>query len=512
VSGSQGVQLSDSLRAVRRRWPVVVLVTLLVVAVALTVSFSSTRKYDASAELLFGGQAGAESIVAPGRNFDVDPERQLETGVQLIKLDTVAAAVRRRLGLQTPIPDLLEQIETSGGASSDVVEVRARDTEPRRAAAIANAVADEYVRFRRRTARQALDRAAELAATRLNALSPTERTSPEGRELRARQRELEITAALQTGGVEVVRRARIPQDPSRPRPKIAGVVGGMLGLLLGAALALALEFADRRLKDESEIEEIYELPVLGSIPPPSRRDDNHLQREAYGLLAANVRLASSPGDAQVVMVTSPSPGDGKTSVALGLARALARLGPRVILLEADLRRPAIARYTGLGQEVGGLTTLLTDPDRHLAQELIWFDAATQRPVTLDALKEGMSFAVLPAGSSPPNPQRLLGRPEMASVVEVSRSLADFVIIDTPPIGTVNDAASLSRLVDSVLVVSRLNQTTKDAVRRSLRVLRNLPAALIGVVITDVRLDATYAYYGTEEREASDASSLEGSAR
>jgi polysaccharide biosynthesis transport protein len=491
------VQLIDYARAIRRRWPLVLIVASLVVASALVVSFSSEKEYDASAELLFGGQKRVEDLIGGNQSFDSDPERELETGVALIKLDTVAESVRRRLRLSTDVPDLLEKVETETSNTSDIVKLTARDGEPRRAAAIANAFAEEYVTFRRRAARQSLVQAAELARQRLEALTPEEQGTAEARQLRARQRELEITAALQTGGVEVVRRARVPTDPARPRPKLAALVGGFFGLLLGAALALGLEFADRRMKHEQDVEDVYELPVLAAIPPPPRRGvDDHLQREAYGLLAANVRLAPA-GDSNVLMVTSPSPGDGKTSVSLGLARALARMGSRVILIEADMRRPAIARYTGLPPQGGGLSALLMNGERHLAHEIVWLDASTMQPVTLEALKDGLSFAILVAGSVPPNPQRLLARPEMAAVVETARSLADVVIIDTPPIGTVNDSATLGRLVDSVIIVSRLNQTTKDAARRALRVLRNLSADLMGVVVTDAPAVDQYAYYGSD---------------
>jgi capsular exopolysaccharide synthesis family protein len=500
VNGGQGVQLIDYLRAIRRRWPIVIVVTFLVTATALVVSLSGQKEYQASAELLFNSDDRAQSLISGGDDSR-DPERDLNTAVELVKLDTVANQVRRRLRLDVSVPDLLDKIETETSSTSDLVDVVATDTQARRAAAIANATAEEYVAYMRRSDRQALVQAAQLAQSRLDALTPTERQSEQGRLLEARKRELEITAALQTGGVEIVRRARVPEGPSSPRPKLSAALGIFLGLLFGAALALVLEFLDRRMKDEATVEEVFALPVLASIPPPPRRGvDDHMQREAYGLLAANVRLASS-GDSNVVMVTSPSPGDGKTSVSLGLARALARLGARVILIEADMRRPAVARYTGLPQQGGGLSALLVNGDRHLAHEIIWLDASTMRPVTLDALKDGLSFAVLSAGSVPPNPQRLLARPEMASVIETARSLADVVIIDTPPIGTVNDSATLGRLVDSVLIVSRLGQTTKDAARRALRTLRNITAELTGVVVTDAPGVDQYAYYGIESTTA-----------
>jgi Mrp family chromosome partitioning ATPase len=181
----------------------------------------------------------------------------------------------------------------------------------------------------------------------------------------------------------------------------------------------------------------------------------------------------------------------------------------VILVEADLRRPSMARYTGV-QSPNGLSGLLSGQATHLAHELLWVDATSMRPVTLEDLKDGLSFALLTGGAPPPHPQRLLARPEMAATIDTARSLADIVIIDTPPIGTVNDAAALARLVDTVVVVARMNKTTKDAARRALRTLRNLATPLTGVVVTDAREGEQYAYYGTEPSvEDTRGSAVEG---
>jgi len=495
---AQGFQLTDYIRAVRRRWPVVVMTTFLVIAGALTASFASEKQYDGSSQLLLGSQEPIDEILTPEAAGDSgDPERDFNTAVELITNENVASAVRRQLRLDTPLESLIGQVETGTSSTSDLVTITARDPDPARAAAIANGFATQYVAFRRRSARARYVAAARLAAARLQALSPEEQAGEEGRQLRDRQNELETTAELQSGGVEIVRRARPPTSPSRPRPKLSFAVGTLLGLLLGTALALGLEFADRRLKDEQGVEETFGLPILAAIPPPPRRGvDDHLQREAFGMLAANVQLGNR-SESHAVMVTSPSPEDGKTSVSLGLARALARIGVRVILIEADLRRPSISRYTGL-PPARGLAGLLASGEDNLAHEIVWLDAATMRPVTLDGLKDGLSFAVLTAGKAPPHPQRLLARPEMARMIETARSLATVVIIDTPPIGTVTDAVALAPHVDTVIAVARLNKTTKDAARRALRVLRNVSAALAGVAVTDARVADAYGYYGPDD--------------
>jgi capsular exopolysaccharide synthesis family protein len=233
--------------------------------------------------------------------------------------------------------------------------------------------------------------------------------------------------------------------------------------------------------------------VLAAIPRPARRGadlDDPAQREAYGLLASNLQLATTGRSSSVVMITSPGPGDGKTSVTLGVARAYAQLGLSVIVIEADLRRPAFGRYADVTASAG-VTGVLAGGS--IERELIWLDANTLQPVDDGAGASG-TIGLLPAGKIPDNPQRALSDPAMNLVVEVARSLADIVLIDTAPVGTVNDATVLDRMVEGVAVVTRLNQTTKDAARRANRSLANLGAERLGLVVTDSGGAERHAYY------------------
>jgi capsular polysaccharide biosynthesis protein len=171
------------------------MVTLLVVAAALTVSFASEKQYDGSAELLFGGQEQVDRFTDPsgGGGQQRDPERELNTAVELISNETVTAAVRKELRLDIPIDELTDKVETEAASSSDLVTITARDPDRRRAAAIANAFARQFVDFRRSAARTRFEEAADTVDARAG---------------RARLNDLRTAAALQTGGVEIVRLAR----------------------------------------------------------------------------------------------------------------------------------------------------------------------------------------------------------------------------------------------------------------------------------------------------------------
>ena len=487
-------QLLDSVRAIRARWRLVAAIVLAVVGVAVGLSVSAAKQYDATAQLLLRGEEPINSLLDPAGSAarSSDPERDLNTEVELIKVGPTARAVQRSLGLSRSTDELLNQVQTETTATSDLVRLRVRDHDPVMAARIANAFAEAYVQFRVNSARSRYRQAADLAQQQLLALSPVDRRTVQGRDLQARQRELQIASALQTGGAELVRRASVPKSASRPRPLLSGALGLVLGLVLGLGAALMLNLVDRRFKDEREVEDFFGMPILATIPRPARRGsdlNDPAQREAYGLLASNLQLATTGRGSSVVMITSPGPGDGKTSVTLGIARAYAQLGLSVIAIEADLRRPAFRRYADVTASAGVTGVLGGGSIEH---ELIWLDAATLRPSRNGS--GGGAIGLLPAGEIPENPQRALSDPAMNLVVEVARGLADVVLIDTAPIGTVNDATMLGRMVEGVVVVTRLTQTTKDSARRASRSLANLGTDGLGIVVTDSGGAERHAYY------------------
>jgi capsular exopolysaccharide synthesis family protein len=232
--------------------------------------------------------------------------------------------------------------------------------------------------------------------------------------------------------------------------------------------------------------------VLAAIPRPVRRGarfDDTMQREAYGLLASNLRLATLERETVTVMVTSPGPAEGKTSVTIGLARAYAQLGFSVVVIEADLRRPTFSRYADVSSSAG-LTGVLAGES--LTRELVWIDAFTMDH-TDAAAADGM-IGLLPAGELRGMPQRILADPALSRVIDSAQALAKVVLVDTAPLGTVNDATMLAELVDGIALVARLNATTKDAARRARRTLDRLGTEVLGLVITDAGNDARRSYY------------------
>ena len=280
--------------------------------------------------------------------------------------------------------------------------------------------------------------------------------------------------------------ADVPTDPAKPRPLFNGILAFILGFAFAVAIAVGLEFIDRRLKDEEDVENAFGLPILATIPRPARRSqtvvpgEDRGQFEGYSALATNLRFFELGPELESIMITSPGPSEGKTSVTLGTARALAALDLRVIAIEADLRRPTFSKY-GIGRGAGLSTVLAGVSD--VDSSLIEVDASTLSRVDGAPSARARTFHVLPAGPVPPNPQALLARPMMTHVIEDARAMADVVLVDVPPLGTVNDPITLANLVDGVVLVAHLGRTTRDASRRTLRLLSNVDARMLGVVVT-----------------------------
>jgi len=310
TDAATGLGALGALRVVRRRLWLVVLLTLLVTGAAVAYSVTSPDQFDATAQLEAVDETATQIDTQAGVE---DPERKVNNITQLLRLDQVAQAVSRRLGLRLGTSELLDKLSTDVAPNSDIVSLTIRDERPRQAALIANAWIEEFTAFRKRQAAQRFDEAAVRAQQEYDQLSPEEKASVEGRDLLGQARRLRTEASLQTGGVRPVLRAAVPSSRAAPRPKLAAVVGFAIGLALALGAAFALELFDRRLKEEEDFEAVFGLPILASIPRPARRRAEALpgedvgQAEGYGTLAANFRFSNLTDDLAVVMITSGGP-------------------------------------------------------------------------------------------------------------------------------------------------------------------------------------------------------------
>ena len=478
--------LGAYLKAIRRRMPLILLLTGVVTVVAVVLSLAQTKEYEATARVVLSQTDPINNIIETSQPINYDPEAARNTLVSLIKLEPVAERVKAAEGLDYSPSELLDKVTTEVESNSDIVAIKALDPDPETAADIANGFAEQYQQYREETVRSQLEDAADVTRANIERLSLEEEASEQGRDLRAELRQLEILAAAQRGGVDVAETADVPTDPAKPKPLLNGLLAFVLGFALSVAIAVGIEFIDRRLKDEEDVENAFALPVLATIPRPARRSqtivpgEDRGQFEGYSALATNLRFFELGPELESIMITSPGPAEGKTSVTLGAARALAALDLRVIAIEADLRRPTFSKY-GISRGAGLSTVLAGVSD--VDSTLIEVDASSLTPVDGTPSARARTFHVLPAGPVPPNPQALLARPMMTHVIEDARAMADVVLVDVPPLGAVNDPVTLANLVDGVVLIAHLGKTTRDASRRTLRLLANVDARLLGVVVT-----------------------------
>lgn len=488
-------QLTPYVKAVRRRALLILLVTLAAAGAGLALSLSQEKEYEATAKVFISQTNPVQNIVGQDSQQAQDPERELNSKVALIKLSAVGEAVKDELDLDIPTQALLDKVETEIEGTTEIVDIHVTDGDPQRAADIANAFSTQFADSRQKAARRTIEQAADLAQRQLDSLSDADRASAQGQELSDQLRQLQIAAALQTGGIEIASPATAPTSPSAPKTKRNVVAAGLLGFLLALVLAVVVEAADRRLKDEEELDQ-FDAPILASVPAPRASDDDFAVREAFSTLATNLRFFQLGRDVSTVMITSPAPREGKTTTTLGLSRALAQLGLRVLTIECDLRRPMFGSYTG-ATTGGGLSTVLagvSDFDR----ELVDLDAETMRPLDAGADPSRPFFTILPAGPVPPNPQGLLSSAAMRDVVRKGRAMAEVVLLDTAPVGTVNDVVTLGDLVDGIALLVKLKQSRRDQLQRALRTLRNLPSPVLGFVVTDAPRGRSDSYYGYDQ--------------
>ena len=371
-----------------------------------------------------------------------------------------------------------------------------RDPDPARAARLANAFATRYVAARESDARSAFEQAASRARKQLESLPPAQ-----GRELRSRLQELEVGSTLQTGNADVIQPATKPTTPASPRVLFDTVLAAFLGLVLGVVSAGMLELLDRRVKDEDDVRLITGLPSLAGIPVPRRATGSRRleldreQIEGYRSLATNLRFFKLGSKAKRLLITSPSPLDGKTSVTLSLARALAEFGQEVIAVECDLRGSRFADYLELS-EAQGLSSILPGMAQW-SQAVVEVDA-TLRADASRAQGKSLRFSVLPSGPVPPNPHALLSSPEMHELLVELGTSKDVVLLDAPPLGTLTDAVPLLPWVDCVVLVVRLQHTSRDALKKACNILAEMDAVpVLGTVLTGVPRPPRSGHYRAE---------------
>jgi capsular exopolysaccharide synthesis family protein len=325
-----------------------------------------------------------------------------------------------------------------------------------------------------------------------------------------------IAESVDDGRVQSIDEATLPTFAVSPNRKRAITYSGLVGLLLGLALAFALDRMDDSVKSPDELRDQMELPLLGLIPAiraerRSRRavdttvgrlithaDPRSPVAEAYRSMRTNLAFARAQQSPQAIVVASPGPADGKSTTVANLAITFAQQGQRTLLIDADLRRAVLDKAFGAPRSPG-LTEVIIG-------ESTLDDAIHDTSVP--------NLSIVASGRFPPNPAELLGSSRMQEILHDAKARFDVVLLDSPPLLAVTDAAVLATMVDGVVLVIRTERTKRDAVRRALGHVRSVRGRLLGVVLNDVDMRSGayygsyghyyYSYYGDERRSGGEA--------
>ena len=457
-SKTPGEALERYVSTLRRSWPLAAAIVLVAMLAALAVAMARPKSYEATAKVLLGQDRQVEMVLGSG-DYSPDPDRELNTSVQLITLEPIADGVRRALALQESPAALVARMTTAVDHNSHIVAITVSDADAGRAAAIANAFAAGYREYRARSARAAVEDAIASARARMAELE----SEPERRALGVELTRLEVAQALQTGGVQVIHEATAESATSHPRPLRTGLVGGLVGLMVAALTIIVLARTDRRTGGDDDLEEITGRRVFAHVPRSRSAASDALMTLALSIARGGV--GSSP--AGVLLLTSAGPDEGTPEVAIGLARALGAVGLKTVAIEADFRRPCFSDTLRLSGD-GGLAAVLAGGSE-LESELV---------------AVGPEAAVLPAGATAKLPQALLASEHMAATVEEACGRSDVVLLATSPVGMFSDAVALAGVVHEALLVARVDVTRPDELRRAVAALTDAGVPPAGVVSTE----------------------------
>src|SRR5262245_43909545 len=504
------------------RW--IIAATVIAAVAAYGVSQILPKVYEADARLVVGQALSSNN---PDPNSFQTAQQLAAAYVGLAFDRPVLERVMKRVGVTMPLTDFSKMLSVEAVRDLPFIEVTGRSGNPKLASDIANAMALELVALSPTLNGAQSDRVdfvdadmkaleTQIASTReqIDQLgAKTNKTDAEQAQLDALiarlvtqqstyAQLLQFTQQAQGNRISVVQDAIQPDSPASPRPLFNTAIAAALALLLTVAAAFLWERFDDRIKSPEDLEEATGLAVIGLIAQmPGDRARKPFYRlatllyprspaaEAFRTVRTNVEFAGLDRGLRTIVVTSSLPGEGKTVVAGNLAVAFAQAGRRVLLVDADLRRPGVAPLFGLSEDQG-----LTDLVR---SDSIQIDTVAQET-------EVPNLRVVTSGTIPANPAELLGSRRMELISSRLRDAADILIIDTPPVTAVTHAALTAAKADETVMVLQSHRASKRVVSQGLEALTKVNARIVGAVLNNVPGHVAVPYYGRGQADQHNA--------
>jgi non-specific protein-tyrosine kinase len=513
------LDLKDYILPLRKWWWLIVAATL----VATISSYLATRQqppiYQTRTTVMIGN-----SINNPNpTSYDYYQSQQLATTyADIVKRDNVRQATMAALGLK-----FLPEYNARTVPNTQLVEITVTDTDPARAQAVAKELANQLIAISPSGQNSESQKRQAFISSQLNELEDKIKATQS--EITRKQEELaglfsarqiadaqtqiaalqNKLATLQTNyaallantqqgarnAISTLEDAALPSRPIGPNKSATILLAAAIGFILAAAAAYLLEYLDDTMKNPEDVEKALGLTTLGAVPTLKIEDGNELivasqnqspVSEAYRVLRTNLQFAAVGHSLDTLMVTSPGPGEGKSMTAGNLAAALAQSGRRVILVDGDLHRPRQHRVFGLRNNTGVTTALIADL------------AGSLDDILQDTVVPGLR--VLTSGPLPPNAAELLGSVRMRELLADLHTRAEVVVIDSPPVTALSDAAVLATQTDGVLLVLDAGKTRREVAKRATDALGRVHARVIGVLLNRMpaRGAGYYYYYRYED--------------
>lgn len=472
---------------IRRHLWLIAACTVATLGAALIYVTVAPRSYTAQAQLLVNpvSQDNTALFSLPVLHSSGDPTRDVLTAAGLVTTPQVARDVISELHLNTTPSALLEKVSVTPIAQSNILSVQATAGSSAEAQQIANGFADATVASRTAVLHQALAKDIRQLQSTLASVPAAERSGPGsvGDELD----QLEGLTGASDPTLTVAAPAELPTAQASPRTTLSLLAGLLAGLLIGITAAFVRDALDPRVQREQQLRERFPLPVLARVPKVGKRREERtlLPRqlpltaiEQYRTLRA--KLTTGGGEAQAYLLTGSGLREGKSTSAIALAAALAHGGNDVILIEADLRNPTLATSLKLGS-FGGIERVLTD-------EVPLHEALTE--VQLD----GAPMRILAAHRHPGGAVDRLSVPAARQLVQAAKELADFVVIDAPPLTEVVDALPMAQVVDQVVIVARFGVTRLGKLSDVCELLADQGVTPAGLLLTGVTDASPSSYY------------------
>lgn len=499
----------------RRKW-IIVLSTVIVGGLALVFTANQTPLYRASSEVLLRPRT-SESLFHAGGGL-ADPSRDAATQILVITGEPVRERVQEKIGVAP-------SVTAASVNGTEIVRITAVSDDPEEAMTVANAYAVAYIEYRRSSDVEDLLLAGQVIQEQITDLqrqvddherqiaeAPLQReivrsTVQSERDgliaqivvLRQTLDQIRLNNALNAGGAQVVAHAQVPVRPFQPQPVKNGTSGAIVGLILGLTLAFVLDLLDDSVKTREDVEWATErsgLRVIATVPSirgwkdrkkpklVMRDEPSSTAAEAYRTLRTSMHFMGLNRPLKVIQITSPKAGEGKTTTLSNLAVVWARVGQRVVMVDCDLRNPRLHEFFGVSNAVGLTSVLLGEASGS------------------DAVKkvaDEKNLFVLPSGPESPDPAEVLGGKALIEVITALHRMADIVLLDSAPVLPVADAAILATRVDGTLLVVSAGVSSRKQVHRTLELLGQVEAPLVGVVLNQAKGDADFGGYGYSYR-------------